>query len=188
MNKQNNLKKIKYGIVILSCLCFMLLSATPSYADDTTPIPMPTATIDYKLPYPGLLPDNPLYFLKSFRDNMMSFFIGKPLDKADFMLLQSDKQVAASAMLVTQNKLPLATTTFAQGQEYFQTAIEQTEAAHKQGVNTEEMAKKLADANRKHFQVLDQMNQHLSEAEKKKFQEAREKENNFAKSVKALQY
>ena len=55
--------------------------------------------VDYQLPYPGMLPDNPLYFLKVFRDNLTSFFINKPLDKAHFDLLQSDKDVEASYLL-----------------------------------------------------------------------------------------
>jgi hypothetical protein len=181
---------MKYGIVLLFCLFFMTVAAIPVHADDNAPLPSPTPSpSDYQLPYPGLLPDNPLYFLKSFRDNVMGFFIGKPLDKADFMLLQSDKQVSASDILVTkENKVDLAASTFSQAQDYFDEAIEQTAAAHKQGMNITEMTKKLADAHQKHSQVLDDIMQPLQDSDKKKFQTEHDKEKKFAKMIKALKY
>src|ERR1700704_2037322 len=52
--------------------------------DSVTPAPNNTSqTVDYTLPYPGLLPDSPLYFLKTFRDRLISFFISSPIKKAD---------------------------------------------------------------------------------------------------------
>lgn len=119
---------------------------------------------------------------------MMGFFIGKPLDRAEFFLLQSDKQVSASYMLVTQqeDKTLLAETTFSQAQDYFEEAVEQTEAAHKQGVNVDDLAKQLADANEKHFQVLHQIEQQINANNKKKFQEESKREDEFAKMVKDL--
>lgn len=190
-NKQNNRQAIKASIIVLSCMLFLLFSPVPSHADDSLPIPSPTITpSDYKLPYPGLLPDSPLYFLKSVRDNIVGFFIGKPLEKADFMLLQSDKQVSASYMLVNQanTKTDLAVATFSQGQDAFDEAIEQTKQAHKQGINVVEMTKKLADANQKHLQVLDQINQQVSTADKSKFQKVRDREKAFTNQVKSLQH
>ncbi|MGI8419131.1 MAG: DUF5667 domain-containing protein [Candidatus Levyibacteriota bacterium] len=186
MNRQNNKHKSKYGVTILLCACLLTISAFPVHADDNPPLPSPTPTSTYQLPYPGMLPDNPLYFLKSFRDNMIGFFIGKPIDKADFMLLQSDKQVSASSMLVSQTKIDLAASAFSQAQDYFDEAIEQTVNAHKQGMNITEMTKKLAEANQKHFQVLDEIDQQLSEADKKKFQKAQNKETDLAKKIKGL--
>jgi hypothetical protein len=47
--------------------------------------------VEYYLPYPGLLPDNPLYYLKAIRENIQKFFISDPLRKAQFDLLQANK-------------------------------------------------------------------------------------------------
>lgn len=190
MNKQNSRQKIKLNIVILSCLCFAFFTSAPVHADDTLPVSLPTITpSEYKLPYPGLLPDSPLYFLKAFRDNVAAFFIGKPVDKAEFMLLQSDKQVAASYMLLTQekDKTDLAVKTFGQAQDDFDEAIEQTQLAKKQGMEVRDMAKKLADAQQKHLQVLDQIDQQINAAAKQKFQEIRTREIAFVKTLKSLQ-
>ena len=52
--------------------------------------------IQYELPYPGILPDNPLYFLKAIRDNVLGFFITDPLKKADYSLLMADKRLQSA--------------------------------------------------------------------------------------------
>lgn len=180
-------KRLKPAIGTVLALLLLFISVLPAHAEETQPLPTVTPIPNYKLPYPGLLPDNPLYFLKSFRDNMIGFFIGKPLDKAEFMLLQSDKQIAASVMLAEQDKIPLATTTFSQAQDMFAEALKQTEAAKKQGVHTEEMTKKLREANQKHLLVLEEIHEQISERDKKRLQQERSREQSFSKSLKALE-
>ena len=177
----------------LFCLVVLvvLLSIVPKASADEfelTPTPVPSP-ISYKLPYPGLLPDNPLYFLKSFRDNVMGFFIGNPVDKAEFALLQADKKVAASYLLVTQerNKAALAESTFSEAQDYFEDAIEKTAEAKKQGMNVDDLTKRLAEANQKHFQVLHEIEHQVNTTNKKKFQDESDRAKALAKKVKSLQ-
>src|SRR5258708_10869324 len=127
-----NYKQIFFSVITFFIAIYIPLAA--AYAQEATTIPTKTPTptpIDYQLPYPGMLPNNPLYFLKVFRDNMTSFFLSKPLDKANFDLLQSDKNVQASYLL--GGKTVLALQTFSQGQDYFDQAITQTKNAKKQG-------------------------------------------------------
>ncbi|HSW97310.1 MAG TPA: hypothetical protein VLF89_05800, partial [Candidatus Saccharimonadales bacterium] len=55
----------------------------PTSMDDVSPsispiITMENKQIQYDLPYPGLLPDNPLYSLKVLRDKIVEFFISDP--------------------------------------------------------------------------------------------------------------
>ena len=66
------------------------LSATGAAAVMT-----PTPTPNYLLPYPGMLPDNPLYMLKAMRDRVINFLIADSQKKAEFYLLQSDKRLNA---------------------------------------------------------------------------------------------
>ena len=63
---------------------------------------VPHASVDYELPYPGLLPDNPLYPIKVFRDKVVSFFITDAQKQATFDLLQADKRVAAGEYLLQE--------------------------------------------------------------------------------------
>jgi hypothetical protein len=145
-------------------------------------------TIDYQLPYPGLLPDNPLYFLKMFRDNLTSFFLSKPLDKAQFELMQSDKNIEASYLLVTQQagKTNLALNTFSQGQDEFANAIDQTIAAKKQGYSITEMSKKLDLSNQKHEQILHLIEQQTGRSSSQTFQVEHNRVETFSKEIKVL--
>jgi hypothetical protein len=65
------------------------LAPINSVVDTTIPANQPT--IDYTLPYPGMLTNHPLYFLKQVRDQLMLTFINDPVAKTQFYLLQSDK-------------------------------------------------------------------------------------------------
>jgi hypothetical protein len=69
--------------------------------------PTPTPAPEYVLPYPGVMPDNPLYFLKTLRDNIMEWLITDPVRKIDYYILQSDKQLNAGIMLGLANKKAL---------------------------------------------------------------------------------
>src|SRR5438309_421306 len=90
--------RIRYflSFVCIFALYFFIFSLCASFVsaeevlDSPTPSPV---SISYQLPYPGMLPDNPLYFLKVIRDGVWSFLLSNPLKKADFDLLQADKRV-----------------------------------------------------------------------------------------------
>lgn len=144
--------------------------------------------IDYQLPYPGMLPDNPLIFLKVFRDNLTAFFLSKPLDKAQFDLLQSDKNVEASYLLVTQEvgKTDLALKTFSQAQDDFSQAIDQSTSAKKQGYNTTELSKKLSLSNQKHLQILQSIGQQTGQKNSQTYQTELDREKTFTKQINAL--
>jgi hypothetical protein len=79
--------------------------AVPSSAVGETVLATEASRIkksDYILPYPGILSNHPLYFVKKFRDQVIEFLIVDPLRKADFYLLQSDKYLASSVLLDQQ--------------------------------------------------------------------------------------
>src|SRR5438105_4293482 len=80
-------------------------SSSPKQA--LTPTQMP----DYKLPYPGILPDNPLYFIKTARDRLVGFLISDPVRKAEFDVLQADKRIGMGELLVSKKKWDLSYTT-----------------------------------------------------------------------------
>src|SRR5205823_3865940 len=91
-------------IVMYAPLAFAEDDALVSPAVIMSPTPTPAQTVDYTLPYPGLLPDNPLWPVKAFRDKSISMFISDPMKKAEFDLLQADKRVNASLYLFNQSK------------------------------------------------------------------------------------
>ena len=109
-------------------LLFLLLLSPVFASDDGTvllPSPTPIFHIEYELPYPGLLPDNPLYFLKTTRDRIVGMLISDPVKKAEFDLLQAEKRFQAGLMLYQRDetKKDVAVTALSKGQTYLDAAI-----------------------------------------------------------------
>jgi hypothetical protein len=63
---------------------------------------------EYPLPFPGILPDHPLYFIKRFRDQMMERLIVDPVSKAKFYILMADKHVQMAVLLSEKGNTVLA--------------------------------------------------------------------------------
>lgn len=80
------------------------------FAQETVPLtPTPSPSpIEYVLPYPGILPDHPLYFLKQLRDKILGIFITKPVRKIEFYILNADKRLNMATALLDKKKESLA--------------------------------------------------------------------------------
>lgn len=78
---------------------------------------------EYLLPFPGILPDHPLYFLKQVRDGIMDRLIVDPLRKAEFHVLRADKRLNMGKVLVEQKKEKLAEEVISKGEKYLERAI-----------------------------------------------------------------
>ncbi len=79
--------------------------------------------INYELPYPGMLPDNPLYILKVIRDGIVKFLINDSLKKAQFSLLVAEKRMYAGKLLVEKNKDQLAVSTISKSNNYLDESL-----------------------------------------------------------------
>ena len=108
----------------------------------------------YTLPYAGLLPDHPLYFLKTLRDRIIDLLIADNLKKADFTLLQADKHLSMAIVLVEQGKPELAESTESKGQNYLLRTLTHREKAKVEGKDTTGLSTKLAASLDKHHEVL----------------------------------
>jgi hypothetical protein len=191
---------MNYKQIVLSVVTFSLAISIPyvtAYAQVVKTVPTPTGEsglipaptpVDYQLPYPGMLPDNPLYFLKQFRDDVTAFFLSKPIDKADFYLLQSDKNVQASYLLATQHqgKADLSLQTYAHAQSDFEQAIMQTANSKKQGYSTQELVRKLASSNLKHVQILQAIAQAAGQNDTQTVRDERNRALTITKEIKSL--
>lgn len=118
--------------------------------------PSPKPAIGYELPYPGILPDNPLYFLKVVRDKVVSLLTSDPLKKAEFDLLTSDKRLNSAVYLFKkgESKYDLAEQTVSKGENYFEDAIKQIELAKMQGLPVSNILSNLYLASQKHEEVI----------------------------------
>jgi hypothetical protein len=90
--------------------------------------PMPSSMsvvqkTEYPLPFPGMLPDHPLYFLKRFRDTVLEKLISDPMRKTEFYILQSDKRLQMGISLMDSGKGPLGESTVSKGEKYMEQAV-----------------------------------------------------------------
>jgi len=180
-------KKILSFILILVVSYFSIPAVFAQQAPESTN----SAKVEkqeYVLPYPGILPDSPLYFLKAIRDRIINFLISDPIKKTDFNLLQADKRLNEGIMLFAkgETKYNLAITTISKGENYFDEAIKQIVQARKQGKDINNITSRLYQSSFKHEEVIKQLENKVAGNVKQGLivQEKRVKE--FKKMVKAL--
>ena len=150
----------KITIVIVSFIFFF--SAVASLAQENSKENVMTSTssskktIEYALPYPGLLPDSPLYILKAIRDRIIEVLISDPIKKANFELLAADKRLNEGVSLFNkgEKKYALAETTISKGENYFAKGIAEVERAKKQGIVTAGTSQRFHLASLKHREVI----------------------------------
>lgn len=108
----------------------------------------------YNLPYPGILPDHPLYIFKAVRDRLMDILTRDYIKKANLYLLFSDKRINMAVYLTKKGKNKLAIETFAKGEKYFLKIPDLLVNSKKQGVGAPtEFIGTLKLANAKHEEL-----------------------------------
>jgi hypothetical protein len=115
--------------------------------------------VSYDLPFPGILPDNPLYFLKALRDNLMKFLITDPLKKAEYDLLMADKRLVSAESLANKGNYQLAITTLGKSGNYFDEAIQLAAKAKDQKLDARDILNRLFTASQKHQLIIYQVSQ-----------------------------
>lgn len=133
------------------------LTQTVSQATDTNLVATTAATLqsEYTLPYPGILPDHPLYKVKLFRDRLLDFLIRDPLKRSEFNLLMADKRLNMGMYLTEKEEYDLAEETVSKGEKYFVLALDEVKKAKDQGREVpRDLIQKLQTATTKHREVV----------------------------------
>ena len=96
-------------VTILMAVLFLTTRVMAQTEELTDKNPTPTVAsvseeLDYTLPYPGILLDNPLYVFKNLRDRIMHLFLNNPVKRIEFSLLQSDKYLAMAMAYADMKK------------------------------------------------------------------------------------
>lgn len=148
-------KIILFFIILLFAVFIEFFAATEAaFAQEVSPTPTPK--VDYQLPYPGILPDSPLYFIKAARDRIVKFLISDPLKKGEYNLLQADKRLNSGVYLFKKgkSKYELTQSTISKGENYFGQALEKAREAKRQGKDAADLLRRLKESSRKHQEVL----------------------------------
>jgi Domain of unknown function (DUF5667) len=127
-------------------------TATTAAAPRAIPAPEP---VQYELPYPGMLPNNPLYFLKQARDWILDKLIMDPVKKTEFYILQGDKRLAMGIQLSDSGNGVLSEQIISKGEKYMNNAVQSLLGLKAQGNDvpayiTDHVTQSLA----KHAEVL----------------------------------
>ena len=150
---------MKKLLTVLTLFLLFLLNFNFVFAKEDvkldTSSPSTKSAASYSLPYPGLLPDNPLYIFKVARDAIIRFFISDPLKKAEYDLLQADKRLNAGYYLSLKNigKDKIVVSTVSKGENYFENSLKETLQAKNQGADTNDILRRLVASSKKHQEI-----------------------------------
>ncbi|MFH1864026.1 MAG: DUF5667 domain-containing protein [bacterium] len=107
-----------------------------------------------ELPEPGVLPDSPFYFVKSWTEGIGTLFTFGDVAKAERFINLSEKRLAEAEALVEKGKPEIAERAIGRYQEHLDRALTKAEEAKTKGLDTDEVLAKVAEATLKHQAVL----------------------------------
>ncbi len=121
-----------------------------------TPTPFSRCSIDYSLPYPGIIgPANPLWVIKALRDRIWLAVNFNPLKKAEIMLLLSDKRLVLGNKLVSEGEGNLGVGVLEKSTMYLFEAYQLADKASSKGMDVADFVGRLSLASLKHREVLE---------------------------------
>lgn len=143
--------------IFLSLPSFYLIAQSQS-------IELREPSVVYNLPYPGLLPDHPLYVFKKTRDNILVFATRDTMKKAQLYLLLSDKHIAMAVELENKGKDQQAFEQLQEAEALFVQIPPLLETSKEQGVSpTGDFMQTLFLSNAKHQQVITQVIKNITD-------------------------
>lgn len=121
--------------------------------DEKTATETPQMKVEYYLPYPGMLPDSKLYFVKALRDRVKLLVTFSREKQIETKLLYADKRINAAVFLMDGGKQDLAVSTATKAEKYLEQAInEAIELSKEQDVKS--VMLQLSKSSAKHYEIL----------------------------------
>lgn len=136
---------------------FLATSKISSAANQSLVTPTPTSPIDYILPFPGILPDHPLYFIKNLRDRILLAMTRNTLKKSEYLLLFSDKHLAMGKLLIEDKKEVLGSETLIKGENYLISSLDRLSESKGTGIFPPGYIEKIGLSAKKHQEVLNNL-------------------------------
>ena len=116
-----------------------------------------TTNVEYSLPYPGVMPDNPLWFFKALRDKTFLFFTPDPYKRAQRTLLLADARLVMARDLAARGKTGLSVSTAAKAEGYLEEALAWGKDAGVHGYDVLGFYETLTKAALVHREILEKM-------------------------------
>lgn len=167
------MKKTPHIIVGTFFFVLIIVTCTLSKQAQAQEVAITGKKIEYTLAYPGILPDNPLYSVKLFRDNVVYFLSRDYIKKANIKLDQSDKKAHMAIELSKKGKWRMAITTIIDGEQDFLKIPKLLATSKKQGNGpTGNFILTLKLANEKHREVIEGLLKDVPRGESIRFDQA----------------
>ncbi|MBI2008632.1 hypothetical protein HYS82_03195 [Candidatus Amesbacteria bacterium] len=146
---------VMFGLVVLGLSIMAAVNPLAvSPHQDATSGGVLVQKVEYYLPYPGLLPDSPLYKVKALRDRVSLWLITDLGKKAEKELLLADKRIGAAAALLDGGKDELAVSTATKGEKYLEQAVNRVLGMAERGQDVKSLLGILANATTKHEEMM----------------------------------
>ena len=142
-----------FFITLLLFLSFLLFSISFAQLPEDAPNKL-EQSVPYQLPYPGILPDHPLYFLKKLKENLALWFTFDQQAKTEKLLLYSDKRTAMSQSLIKKGKVKLALKTAVEAEKLFEKTIQEVK---KNKIEDPEFISRIKLSHEKHVEVAEKL-------------------------------
>lgn len=153
---------MRKAILALFFVLFACLTIYNTSVFGQNSIPLEDQKVIYQLPYPGILPDHPLFFLKRTRDNLIEFLTRDNIKKAELYFLMSDKYIVMASQLAEKDRDELATKTLTRAEDYFQKMISYLKISKQQGVRpSDDLVRKAQNSNIKHREIIENLMKEL---------------------------
>jgi hypothetical protein len=115
------------------------------------------------LPGPGMLPDHPLYFLKSSAEGVRTFFTFGELARAERALSLAERRLSEADALMARGNPERAEDALDRYGEQLDRALGRAEAARANGDNTDDFSVRASTATLHHQAVLAEVHQRVPE-------------------------
>ena len=106
------------------------------------------------LPSPGATPDSPFYFLKTWKEQIQTFFTFGADNKAKQYLHLSEVRLAEYQKMIERGKTDIAQRTLEKYNEQLGRALQKIQEAKNEGKNVEDILDKVEGSLEKHIEVL----------------------------------
>jgi len=154
-----------FGVVILMASIMAATDPSSVYPHTTvadTGDGVQAIEVEYYLPYPGVLPDSPLYKVKAVRDRMVLWVTRGEKAKAEKELLYADKRINAAMFLVEGGKEALGVTTATKAEKYLESATNRTVKLAEQEKDVKSLLNTLVTATLKHMELIESLKKQAS--------------------------
>ncbi len=151
-----NVRNALWGcsVALLFGLAVLLVSVFSVSSPQAAAEPV-TVKVEYYLPYPGVLPDSPLYKLKAVRDRLLLMVTFDEARKVEKELLYADKRIGAAQALAEGGKIDLAVSTATKAEKYLESAVNRVKKLSKLGRDVKSAIMILERAVAKHREILE---------------------------------